>query len=202
MKLRGCLIVICGIDGSGKSTQEQILAEAIRASGRDVMCTRQPSDWYRNLPEVRAYLDSGASPLSPGTIALLAAADRMMHLETVVEPALVSGTHVICNRYVYSSYGYFHARGVDREFVADINSAVPKPDLGIFLRTDPLIAVRRVMERGERRKFEEKSAAYLKKVQDEMLRTWPEGLLVVDGAQPVREISSEIESYVLPKLQA
>jgi dTMP kinase len=198
----GKLIVICGIDGSGKSTQETLLAKSVRGAGHDVTCTRQPSEWYRKLPEVRTYLDTGQSALSPTAIALLSAADRMMHIDTVILPAVRCGVHVICNRYVYSSFGYFKARGIDPEFVANINAAVPEPDMGVLLKIDPSVAVRRVSERGEDRKFEEKSADYLESVQQEMLRVWPDRFLVVDAEQPVGEIADQIASYVMQSLQA
>ncbi len=196
MRTPGKLIVICGIDGSGKTTQEELLAEALRSKGERVFCTKQPTDWYRTNPEVRRFLSTGQSGLRPETIALLAAADRMMHLDNVVRPLLAAGTHVISNRYVYSSYGYFKARGVEPAFVRSINQYVPDPDLGILLRIDPQETVRRVQLRGGVRKFEERDAAYLAEVQLELIEHWPTRFLTLDASLSRRSLAAAICDYV------
>jgi dTMP kinase len=164
--------------------------------------TKQPSDWYRSIPLVRQYLDTGVSPLSSETLALLAAADRMMHIETTVEPLLRRGTWVLSNRYVYSSYGFFKVRGADADFVVAVNSRVPKPDFGILIHIDPETAVRRVAKRDKGNvKFEEKDFTYLKLVQEELLRVWPPEFCVVDGMRSVDEVRAEIAAYVMTQLQ-
>src|ERR1039457_2859894 len=100
-------IVICGVDGAGKSTQEQRLLTRMQAQGIACTTTRQPTDFYRKHPLVQELFTTGSSHASAETLALLAATDRMLHLDLVIFPLLSSGTSVICNRYVYSSFGYF-----------------------------------------------------------------------------------------------
>lgn len=194
---RGKLIVLCGIDGAGKTTQEELLSDALQKAGEKVCCTKQPTDWYRNHPEVRRFLDTGDTSLRPETIALLAAADRMIHLDSFVQPLLAQGTHVISNRYVYSSYGYFKARGVDRSFVVEINKNVPVPDLGVLLWIPPDETVERVRRRGHGTKFEERDAAYLGRVQDELVAHWPPMFLTLDATLPREQLAERILEYVL-----
>jgi dTMP kinase len=198
---RGKLIVLCGIDGSGKTTQENSLVGTLRAHGVPCEGTKQPTDWYRTMPAVREFLDTGRSSVSPDTLALIAAADRMLHLETYVHPRLASGVTLVCNRYVYSSYGYFTVRGVEPAFLTAVNSRVPAPDLGVFLTIPGDEAVRRVAARdGAGAKFEERNAEYLDRVQDEMLAHWPAHFPVVNGCLSREEIAALISDYVVSRV--
>ena len=195
-------IVICGVDGSGKTTQEQELLTRMQAQGIKCTTTRQPTDFYRNNPHVQELFRTGASHASAEALALLAAADRMLHLDLVIFPLLSSGTSVICNRYIYSSLGYFKERGAAPEFVRAINCRAPQPDLGIFLRVDGAEAVRRVRERDgpETMHHHEKDPHMLDRVQQEMLRWWPNEFLVLDGAQAAGVLATRIWQYVAPSL--
>src|SRR5688572_5725344 len=103
----GLLISIVGFDGSGKTTQIENVASALRATGREVIETRQPTDWYRELAEVRTFHDHGGSADSAHILALLAAADRRRHVMEVIDPALARGAVVLCDRYVYATFGVF-----------------------------------------------------------------------------------------------
>lgn len=167
MSNNGKLIVICGVDGSGKTSLQNYLKEYLTSQGKRVFTTRQPSDFYRNHPQVRQFLDTGKSSSSKETIALIAATDRMLHIENTILPRLRDGEIVICDRYVYSTYAYFKARNVDEKFVRELNKYVPEPDLGIFLKVDSKVAIQRILDRdGSSRKFEEKNPDYLDLVQD------------------------------------
>src|SRR5580658_2667561 len=104
---RGKLIVVEGIDGAGKSTQLAAILDYLQSNGIGCSLTKQPSDWYRQQEFVRNYLDFGVLPCEQSTLAMFAAADRMFHIETVIEPRLTSGGYVLCDRYVYSSLAYF-----------------------------------------------------------------------------------------------
>jgi dTMP kinase len=197
----GKLIVICGIDGCGKTTQEELLVNYLRQRGLNVATTKQPTDWYRNHPVAREYLQNGVLPCQPETLGLLAATDRMLHIETEIRPLLNAGTHVICNRYVYSTYAFFAARGADMQFIEAINCRVPEPDLGILLTIDPEVSVRRVRERDASNiKFEERDARYLQRVQDELMRRWPKHFFIGNGEQDKEVIFSQIVSYIEEKM--
>lgn len=102
---RGLLFSFEGIDGSGKSTQAQRLAAALRASGETVVTVREPGG--TPLGEaIRAILLDPEASITPRAEALLFAAARAQLVETVIEPALRAGYHVIADRYVDSTTAY------------------------------------------------------------------------------------------------
>src|SRR5690349_9651986 len=114
----GLLISIVGFDGSGKTTQVSALADRFRKMGKTVVETYQPTDWYRQQTMVRHFHDKGGSPDTARILALCAAADRLKHVHEVIRPALEKGDVVICDRYVYATFGVFIHRGIDPEFLS------------------------------------------------------------------------------------
>jgi dTMP kinase len=196
MSRNGRLIVICGIDGAGKSTQEVLLGDRLRQEGGSVFHTKSPTDWYRQDAAVHAFLTHGTLTLRPETLGILAAADRMRQYDTEISPCLRNGVDVICNRYVYSTYGYFRMRGADTTFIDAVNRLVPRPDKAVLLVIDPVVAVQRVHARKGRVNHEERDADYLGKVQREIVRRWPPEFPVLDGARRAEDLSDAIHAYV------
>ncbi|MFI7363753.1 dTMP kinase [Streptomyces sp. NPDC050149] len=188
----GLLVSIVGFDGSGKTTQIERVAEAIRATGREVVETRQPTDWYRELPQVRVFHDQGGSVEAAYILALLAAADRRRHVMEVINPALERGAAVLCDRYIYATLGVLVHRGVDFRFLATINQGIPRPDHAFYLRlpTDQLL--RRLHERdGGKLQFEERSAERIESI----TRTYEElgaELVHIDGTATREEVTESI----------
>jgi dTMP kinase len=197
----GLLIAFCGIDGSGKSTQLRRLAASLGEAGYDVLRTRQPTDTYRANPLVRQYLDTGQNAFGGVGLALLAAADRQYHLETVVRPAMERGATILCDRYVYSSIAYFAARGVPMSFVVDINAYVPKPGLTVLLDVDPADARARVAARdGKIAKFEEKDLGFMATVRKTFQALADDSFLVLDACEPEDRLAERILDRVTPLL--
>jgi dTMP kinase len=197
--MRGRFVVIEGVDGVGKTTQEGLLRAAVQKAGYEVHCTKQPTDWYRSQDTVRAFLNSGEKLCPLEVLALMSAADRLYHVANVIEPLLAQGAWVICNRYVYSAIAYFQVRGVEAEFVEYINRFVPRPDYGILLVSDPQLALDRLTKRdGANRKWEERDPSYLGAVQSALLTTWPREFPIFKAASTESFIAAEIANYVLP----
>lgn len=192
----GRFIVICGIDGAGKSTQEGLLAERLRRAGRRVHCTKNPTDWYRKDVVVYDFIRHGQRSVRMETLALIAAADRMRQLDTEILPLIAEGIDVICNRYVYSTFGYFKARGADMAFVEAANQLVHPPDRAVLLTIDPAVAVCRIRQRQREIKFEERHSDYLRDVQDAILDRWPGRFLCLSGERPRDVIADAIYQYV------
>jgi dTMP kinase len=144
--MRAPFIVIEGLDGAGTTTQAQRLVEALRSAGKAAHFSREPSDGpigtLIRQALTRRLVRADGRRLTPETMALLFAADRVDHLASEIEPLRGRGTWVVCDRYVLSSIAY-QGQEVDREFVRAINSAIPPPDLTLFLRVKPETALAR-----------------------------------------------------------
>lgn len=192
--MKNLLIAFCGLDGSGKTTQLRLLQDWMIANDQVVLATRQPGDDYRNNTRVRNYLDNGVVS-NMKAIALLAAADRQNHISEVVTPNLKKG-HVLTDRYLYSSFAFFKARGVSVDFVRSINPDVPEPDITVFLDSDPKVTLQRVMSRDGALKFEERDSNFFESVRETFLEVIPKNSLILDAQLPEENIHQTIINKV------
>ena len=159
----GALIVFEGVDGSGKSTQLALLAEAIRSAGREVVETGEPYDCEpgRKIREM-ARSAGGVAPQQELEWFL---EQRRLHVRDLVAPALEAGRVVLSDRYFLSTVAYQGARGLDAELLlAESEAKFPLPDLVLLLEIDAESGLQRVTERGGPREpaFEER--AFLERV--------------------------------------
>lgn len=136
----GHLIAFEGVEGSGKSTQVDRLAEHLRAGGHEVMTTREPGGTQVAEAVRGLLLDNDMEPMDDRTEALLYAAARADHVAKVIRPALERGVFVLTDRYLDSSLAYQgHARGLGIEEIEHINwwgTAHTLPDLVVLLHID------------------------------------------------------------------
>ncbi len=191
---RGLLITIDGFDGSGKSTQIDGLASRLREAGRTVVLTRQPTDWYREADAVRHFHDHGGSERRARMLALFAAADRHRHVMEVIEPALEEDCVVISDRYVLATFAVFTHRGIDPDFLVEINSTVPRPDFSFYLDVPTDVLLKRLRDRdGDNLKHEEKSADRVNSIKARWTAMQPL-LTVVDGTASPAAISEQLYS--------
>jgi dTMP kinase len=184
-----------GLDGSGKSTQAELLAEALAADGREVVATREPGG--TELGERIRQLLLGGGEVAPWTEAALFAAARAQLVEDVIAPALERGADVVCDRYLDSSLAYQGiARGLGLEHVLELNLHAIRgllPDRTFLLLVDPAESARRVGEGGDRIEREDDDfrsrvdAAYR-----ELAEFFPQRITTIDGTRPPREIAEEI----------
>lgn len=152
--IEGHFIVIEGIDGSGTTTQSEILAQRLIDLGLPAHRTREPSDGpigvlIRQILTGRVVVPGRHGGRAPGwaTMATLFASDRLDHLEAEVIPNLVDGVTVICDRYDYSSVAYqtLSSGGGDDvvAWVRELNRRARRPDLTIVLDVEPGVAASR-----------------------------------------------------------
>lgn len=204
---RAYFIVIEGIDGAGTTTQTRRLAARLQQDGGRAVTTCEPSQGPVGLL-VRQALErrlvgegAGALELDWATLALLFAADRADHVARCIEPALRSGSHVICDRYDLSSYIYqsLTAPEPDRAlaWIRQLNSHVRRPDLTLVIDLDPGRAqARREQRGGEPEIFEEHSLQQRLAVAYKSSRDYVpnDRLAHIDGDAPVTEVTDRLYS--------
>ncbi len=139
--LKGTLICVEGIDGSGKSTQLIILRDWLKSLKQDVIFTEWNSS---DLISQTTKLAKKKNLLSPRTFSLLHAVDFADRLEQVIIPALKAGFIVLADRYVYTAFARDVARGVDAEWVRNMYGFAVQPDLAVFFHVPVDVSLERI----------------------------------------------------------
>lgn len=191
---KGRFLSFEGIDGSGLTTQALLLKNWLQDKGYETYLTKEPTDGPAGL-QIRLAL-SGRLSLTPETLALLFAADRMDHLQNDIIPKIENGVIVICDRYFLSSYAY-QSLDLELEWVERINSKCMFPDL-IFILDAPVLVCRRRMQKQrwhielyeEEKKLESIRKNYLRIAED--MRRKGKPVEVVDGNRPKAEVHKDI----------
>lgn len=188
-----------GIDGSGKSTQAELLAAWLRQQGRTVLATREPGG--TPVGEAVRNLVLHGDHLSPWAEAALFAASRAEHVESAIRPALERGDDVVCDRYLDSSVAYQGlARGLGERAVRELNLTVTQrllPDRTFLVLVAPEEARRRAS--GLRDRIEQEDDEFMHRV-DAAYRALaerePERIVALDGERPADAIAKEISDHV------
>jgi dTMP kinase len=193
---KGAFIVLEGGDGSGKTTQARSLHSALRHEGYRIHSTAEPSRSTAGRLIRRRILHGKKT--SPEVEALLFAADRFLHLESEILPALADGKIVVCDRYMYASFAYQGAQGVDSHWLREINRFAVKPDLALYLD----VPAETGMSRIRRKKSLLEKLELQRRVRDEYLRLVHSGeLTLVDSTRPKMKVSENILDLVTRKLR-
>lgn len=193
---KGKLIVLEGIDGSGKSSHMALLAERLDKEGYKAARTAEPTDGAIGTL-LRRYL-KGELAASERTIAALFLADRLDHIQKAggLLDMVREGYVVVCDRYLYSSIAYNCAsEGVD--WVADINRAAHdllKPDLVVYLNLPLAVMEQRLQHRNFKEIYE--TVAYQRKVlerYEEAFSVWADDVVVkVDCNRPKADVAEDV----------
>jgi dTMP kinase len=204
---QGIFIAFEGGEGTGKSTQSQLLAKWLEQKGETVVLSREPGGTELGNDLRKILLGHETGVISPRAEALLYAADRAHHVFSVIRPGLAEGKVVISDRYFDSSAAYQGAgRVLNPGEVARISRWATEslyPTLTILIDVPAEIGLGRLQSRD---RLEAEPTEFHERVRQEFLQIAmmdPERYFVVDGTQPVNEIHSQIIARVaeLPALK-
>ena len=196
-----------GIDGSGKSTQARLLAQALRDAGHAVILTREPGGSPGAEEIRRLVLEGDPDRWSAETEILLFTAARRDHLEKTIRPALARGEIVITDRFADSTRVY---QGITR---GDLRAAVDRlhdlmigtePDLTLLIDIDPETGLSRAVARqGSEQRFEDMGLAMQTAMRAGFLalaEAHPARFVVIDGARDPQAVAAEVLRAVLARL--
>ena len=197
----GLLIAFEGGEGSGKTTQARLVAIWLRELGYDVVATHEPGATKIGMRLRALLLDTAHGGMSPRAEALMYAADRAEHVDSVIAPALEKGAIVITDRYVDSSLAYQGAgRSLPLEEISRFNTWATggrTPDLTILLDMDPMAGLTRRARSADR--LEAEPAEFHHRVRAGFLalaRAEPGRYLVLNADRPQDEITREITERI------
>ena len=199
----GVFVCFEGGEGAGKSTQSKLLRAWLEAEGYPVLLTFEPGDTPVGRKVREIVLDPATGALAHRTEALLYAADKAEHVETVVLPALERREVVVTDRYVDSTLAYQGAgRGIDTELerVARWATGDLRPHLTVVLDLEPEHGLGRFAERD---RIEGESLEFHQRVREAfglLAAADPEHYLVLDARLPEAEIAGRVRDRVTPLL--
>jgi len=206
---QGRFIALEGGEGTGKSTQAHRLATHLRALGHSVVETREPGG-SPGAEAVRHVLLSGAAePLGPVAEALLFAAARTDHVQTLIRPALAAGSIVICDRFIDSTRVYQGAVGQVAppllDALEEMATGGTRPDLTLILDVPPETGLARAAARGndDPDRFEKEGAAYHSAVREAFVARAaqaPARCVLVDATPDPDAVAAQIAGIVAARL--
>jgi len=190
---KGRFIIFEGLDGSGQSTQAALLEDFLIKKGLKVLLTKEPTLSSPAGRRIRKILDK-KEKISPKNLQLLFAKDRKEHLKKTVIPALKRGTHVISDRYFFSSFAYGASGGLDLQWLFKINDNFLLPDIAFILKVRPAVCIKRIEKRGsEKTLFEKKKS--LEKVWKiyEILPRYFKNAYIIKGEDEIERVFGQVK---------
>jgi dTMP kinase len=202
--MRGFLVIFEGVTGAGKKTHIKLLAEKLKALGKEVSILSFP-DYENPIAKLTRKAD-----LDPYTQSLLFAADRQLNQQRI-KALLEKGNIILCDRYCYSNYAYQSALGVDLKWLMQIEKNVIKPDLAFLIDVPVETSIKRVQQ-ASIEDFTKKEILSRLQKQREILEKIRENFLeiakrnketewhILDGRKDIAEVDREIWEIVKRKI--
>jgi len=198
--MRGRFISFEGIDGAGKSTHIETVAQRLRCRGAELVCSREPGGTAlaEQLRELLLH-----SPMDALTEALLVFAARRDHIVQVIAPALARGAHVLCDRFTDATFAYQGGgRGFDLPVLAQLERWVQEglqPDLTLWFDLPAEVAAERRSAARSPDRFECQDVAFFERVIDgyrARALANPERFARIDALQPPPRVAAQIEAVL------
>jgi dTMP kinase len=185
-----------GIDGAGKSTHIEALAERLRNAGREVVCTREPG----GTPLAESLRESLLhAPMDPLTEVLLVFAARRDHVQTLIRPALTRGCVVLCDRYTDATFAYQGGgRGFDLAQLGTLEAWVQEglqPTLTFWFDLSAQLAAERRIAARMPDRFERLDVEFFNRVRDgyaARIAQSPQRFARIDAAQPREQVWAQL----------
>jgi len=203
--MRGMLVTVEGVEGSGKSTQSRMLAESLRARGLDVVFTREPDGTAMGAALRRLFEADGPTATSLTQVFLFMAA-RQQHVAEVIRPALSRGAVVLSDRYADATMAYQgFGQGMDLETIRDLNALATGgllPDLTLVLDLEPAIGIARIRGRALDA-FEKMDPAFHRRVREgylEIARAEKRRVVILNADQDADALFAAIAATVDDRL--
>lgn len=201
--MEGIFITIEGPDGSGKSTQIELLKTYLEDKGYDSVVTREPGGTAISEAIRKIILDPEYKEMSHMTELLLYAAARAQLVNQIIRPALQDGKAVICDRFVESSAVYQGiGRGLGVDTVYEVNNYAlgdVKPKLTIFMDLDAEDGLKRKKQQTSLDRMEQEDLAFHMRVVEgyrKLAQLYPERIVTIDALMSVEDIHSRIVAEV------
>lgn len=200
--MKGIFVTFEGPDGSGKTTQVNLLKEYFNSLGYDVLVTREPGGTHISEKIRKVILDPENKEMGAVCEALLYAASRAQHMYEVIIPALDMGKMVICDRFVDSSIVYQgYARGLGEDMVGTINDYAIQgriPDRTFLITIPPEVGIKRKNMDGELDRLEQEDIQFHKKVYEgyNRLKGKHDRIMHIDGTQDINKIQDIIRENI------
>jgi dTMP kinase len=199
--MRGALITVEGVEGSGKSTQCARLAHYLTTRGIEVVQTSEPDGTPLGLG-IRALFEADGPTPTPLTQTFLFMAARQEHVARVIAPALTRGAVVISDRYTDATVAYQgHGQGVDVQTIAELNMLATGgvlPDLTLVLDLDPVAGMQRIRGRALDA-FEKMDLAFHRRVREgylEIARSDKSRVAVLDAGRDPAALHADVARAV------
>lgn len=201
--MKGIFITVEGTDGSGKSTQINLLMDYLKSKGCDIVFTREPGGTQISEKIREIILDVGNKEMTGTTEALLYAAARAQHVEEKIIPAVNAGKIVICDRFVDSSIAYQGAaRGLGSDVIMQINKFALggiMPDITLFFNLSPEKGILRKKNERELDRMESEKLEFHKKVYNGykyLCAEYPERIKVIDADDTVENVHEVVVNMI------
>ncbi|ERG68124.1 dTMP kinase [Exiguobacterium chiriqhucha] len=205
--MKGMFITVEGPDGSGKTTQLQLLVRSLTEKGYEVVVTREPGGTKVGNSIREVLLSPEHDEMTPRVEMMLYAASRAQNIDQVIRPALKRGAIVVCDRFVDASIAYQgYGLQYDLNQILSLNewaTAGIKPDLTFLFDLPPDQASRRMKDRGQLDRIESRDESFHQRVYDgfkKILEQHPDRMVRIDANATIEMIQDEVLDITLERL--
>jgi len=199
--MRGKFITLEGIEGSGKSTNLEVIKNLLDNNNIKYIVTREPGGGPLG-PHLRELLLNKDNSISPSVEMLLMMADRKDHVDNLIEPNLTKGNWVISDRYLDSTIAY---QGGGRQLNLNLITALseelklPTPDLTLLFDLSVDLALERAKKRSELDRFEREPKEFHSRIRHSYLEqaSINNRIKIIDSSKDIKSVSMQVEIYIL-----